>query len=195
MNQAIHSVDLLAWLMGPVAAVRAETALLAHRRIAVEDVAVATLQFANGALGVLEASTAVYPGYLKRIEIHGSAGSAVMEEEDFVKWDFARPRPADAAIHQRLAGKVSGGGGAADPAAIGHHGHARQFRDVLRAVRQGRQPQIDGPEGRRSVEIILAIYKSAETGRVIRLPLAKDPALKARRVGGKGKSALARGEG
>jgi len=195
MNQAIHSVDLLAWLMGPVAAVRAETALLAHRRIAVEDVAVATLQFANGALGVVEASTAVYPGYLKRIEIHGSAGSAVMEEEDFVKWDFARPRPSDAAIHQRMAGKVSGGGGAADPAAIGHHGHARQFRDVLRAVRQGGQPQIDGPEGRRSVEIILAIYKSAETGRVVRLPLAKDPALKARRPGRKGKSPLPRGEG
>jgi UDP-N-acetyl-2-amino-2-deoxyglucuronate dehydrogenase len=66
MNQAIHSVDLLTWLMGPVVEVRAKTALLAHERIAVEDVAVATLEFANGALGVIEASTAAFPGYLKR---------------------------------------------------------------------------------------------------------------------------------
>jgi len=69
MNQAIHSVDLLAWLMGPVVEVRARTGLLAHRRIAVEDVALATVEFASGALGVIEATTAAYPGYLKRIEL------------------------------------------------------------------------------------------------------------------------------
>jgi predicted dehydrogenase len=183
MNQAIHSVDLLAWLMGPVAEVRALTGLLAHERIAVEDVAVAAVRFANGALGVIEASTAIYPGYLKRIELHGTAGSAVMEEEDIVKWDFAKKKPQDEAIHQRMAQRVSGGGGAADPAAIGHHGHARQFRDVLRAIKKGQPPSIDGPEGRRSVEIILAIYKSAETGRAVELPLKADPALRARKVG------------
>ena len=71
MNQAIHSVDLLTWLMGPIVEVRARTGLLAHQRIAVEDVALATVAFANGAMGIIEASTAVYPGYLKRIEIHG----------------------------------------------------------------------------------------------------------------------------
>ena len=65
MNQAIHSVDLLTWLMGPVAEVCAQTALLAHERIEVEDAAVATLRFANGALGVIEATTAAYPGYLE----------------------------------------------------------------------------------------------------------------------------------
>ena len=70
-------------------------------------------------------------------------------------------------------GKTQTGGGAADPAAIGHHGHTPQFRDVLEAIEKGRQPLIDGPEGRRSVEIILAIYKAAETGKVIRLPLAR----------------------
>lgn len=183
MNQAIHSVDLLLWLMGPVAEVRAQTGLLAHQRIAVEDVAMATLRFASGAMGVIEASTAVYPGYLKRIEIHGSEGSAVMEEEDLVKWDFAKKKARDAEIQKKMAEKVSGGGGAADPAAIGHHGHARQFRDVVRAIKKGGQPLIDGPEGRRSVEVILAIYKAAETGRAVRLPLASDPVLKARKVG------------
>lgn len=183
MNQAIHSVDLLYWLMGPVAEIRARTAMLAHQRIAVEDVAMATLQFDSGALGILEASTAIYPGYLKRIEIHGSAGSAVMEEEDLVKWDFAKKDRRDAQIRRKMAERKSGGGGAADPAAIGHHGHARQFRDVLRAIRQGTPPRVDGHEGRRSVEIILGVYKAAETGRAVALPLKADPVLKARKTG------------
>lgn len=183
MNQAIHSVDLLAWLMGPVAEIQAATALLAHERIEVEDVAVAMLRFANGALGVLEATTAAYPGYLKRIEIHGNRGSAVMEEEDIIKWDFAEEHPEDQVVKERMAAKVSGGGGASDPAAIGHHGHARQFADVARAIREGTKPLIDGYEGRRSVEIILAVYQAAEIGQVVRLPLPDDPDLRARKTG------------
>jgi predicted dehydrogenase len=183
MNQAIHNVDLLTWLMGPVVEVRARMGLLAHERIAVEDVALATVAFANGAMGLIEASTAVYPGYLKRIEIHGSDGSAVMEEEDIVKWDFAKPVKRDVVIQQRMAEHKSTGGGAADPKAIGHHGHTRQFQDVLGAIKKDTRPLIDGPEGRRSVEIILAIYKASETGRAVELPLAGDPPLKARKSG------------
>jgi UDP-N-acetyl-2-amino-2-deoxyglucuronate dehydrogenase len=182
MNQAIHSVDLLQWLMGPVVEIRAQTGLLAHQRIAVEDTAVATLRFANGALGVVEASTAAYPGYLKRIELHGDAGSAVMEEEDIVKWDFATPGRRDAAIRQQMQGRHSTEGGASDPSAIGHHGHTRQFRDVLSAIDKGRPPAVNGPEGRKSVEIILGIYQAAETGKPVLLPLKSDPRLKARKV-------------
>jgi UDP-N-acetyl-2-amino-2-deoxyglucuronate dehydrogenase len=181
MNQAVHSVDLLLWLMGPVAEVTAQSAMLAHERIAVEDTVVATLKFENGALGVIEATTAAFPGYLKRIEIHGSAGSAVMEEEDIVKWDFAKVQKRDAAIRAAAAAKKSGGGGASDPAAIGHHGHARQFADVLDAIKKGRAPRIDGPQGRMAVEVILAIYKAAETARAMKLPLASDPVLAARK--------------
>ncbi len=181
MNQAIHSVDLLAWLAGDVAEITAHTGLLAHERIAVEDTAVATLRFASGALGVIEASTAAYPGYLKRIELHGSEGSAAMEEEDVVAWDFAKRARGDAAVHERMAARTSTAGGASDPAAIGHHGHTAQFRDVLAAIRDNRRPGIDGHEGRRSVEIILAIYKAAETGKAIPLPLKSDPVLAARK--------------
>ncbi|MBX3412022.1 MAG: Gfo/Idh/MocA family oxidoreductase [Pirellulales bacterium] len=180
MNQAIHSVDLLTWLMGPVTQISAHTGTLAHERIAVEDTAVATLRFANGALGTIEATTAAFPGYLKRIELHGSNGSAALEEEDIVRWDFEKRGPRDAAIRKRMASTVSGGGGASDPSAIGHHGHTKQFRDVLAAIDAGTKPAVDGYEGRRSVEIILAIYKAAETGKAIDLPLAKDPVLKAR---------------
>ncbi len=172
MNQAIHSVDLLAWLMGPVTEVRAQTATLAHERIAVEDTAVATLRFANGALGVIEASTAAYPGYLKRIEIHGDQGTAVMEEEDIKVWDFAKKQRRDDAIRERMQTKRSAGGGASDPKAIGHQGHTRQFADVIEAIRHRRPPLIDAQEGRRSVEIILAIYKSAKSGRPVKIEVA-----------------------
>lgn len=185
MNQAIHSVDLLAWFMGPVKEIRGQTATLAHERIAVEDTAVATVLFANGALGVIEASTAAYPGYLKRIELHGSEGTAVMEEEDIVTWDFAKEAPGDAAVKQKMAAKISTAGGASDPTAIGHHGHTQQFRDVLAAIQENRAPAVDGHEGRRSVEIILAIYKSAETGAPVTLPLPSDPVLEARKRKGK----------
>ncbi len=132
---------------------------------------------------MIEASTAVYPGYLKRIEIHGDKGSAAIEEEDLVKWDFQKKMPADEAIRASMAERKSGGGGAADPAAIGHHAHARQFQNVVQAINKGTPPAIDGPGGRASVEIILAIYQSAETGKAVKLPLAGDPKLKARRKG------------
>jgi len=182
MNQAIHSVDLLSWFMGPVVEIRAQTATLAHERIAVEDTAMATVRFESGALGVIEATTAAYPGYLKRIEISGSEGSAAMEEEDIVRWDFARPDKRDKLVAEQMQARKSTGGGASDPAAIGHHGHALQFQDVLTAIKKGRAPAIDGQEGRRSVEIILGVYKAAETGKAISLPLAKDPTLAARKI-------------
>jgi UDP-N-acetyl-2-amino-2-deoxyglucuronate dehydrogenase len=182
MNQAIHSVDLLTWFMGPVAEISAHVGLVAHERIAVEDTAVATVKFANGALGAIEATTAAFPGYLKRIEIHGSAGSAVMEEEDIVKWDFAKKNRRDSSVLEQMGKRKSTAGGASDPTAIGHHGHTKQFQDVLDAIAKDRTPAIDGPEGRRSVEIILAVYKAAETGRVVKLPLASDPTLAARKL-------------
>ena len=179
MNQGIHNVDLLIWLMGPVTEITAHTATLAHERIEVEDVCMATLRFENGALGVIEATTAAYPGALKRIEIHGSAGSAVLEEEDIKVWDFAKKTSRDKALLERMASRTETGGGAADPAAIGHHGHTALFKDVLKAIKKGTKPSIDGPEGRRSVEVILGIYKAAKTGRTVQLPLKSDPVLKA----------------
>ncbi len=177
MNQAIHTVDLLSWLMGDVVEVQAYTATLAHQRIEVEDVAVATLRFANGALGVIEATTAAFPGYLKRIELHGSEGSAVLEEEDIKHWDFAKKLRSDATVLRQMAGRTATGGGAADPSAIGHHGHTMQLQDFIDAIRKDRSPAVDGAQGRRSVEIILAIYKAAQTGKNVKLPLASDPKL------------------
>jgi len=175
MNQAIHTVDLLLWLMGPVASVTAHTALLAHERIEVEDTAVATLRFENGALGVIQASTAVHPGFLKRVAIHGSGGSAILEEESLVAWAFAKKRKSDDTILAEGKKGTTRGGGAADPSDIGHQAHRALFENVLRGLRRPNELVIDGREGRRSVELILAIYAAAASGREIRLPLRRDP--------------------
>lgn len=171
MNQAIHSVDLLIWLMGPVVEVTAHTATLAHERIEVEDVATATLRFANGALGVIEATTAAFPGSLKKIELSGSQGMAVLEEESIIKWQFAKMNKRDQQLLEEMQNRTKTGGGAADPAAIGHQAHAELFREFIKAVKDDKNPNLDGSEGRRSVELILAIYKSAKTGKTVKLPL------------------------
>tara|TARA_R110002072_G_scaffold3994_15_gene28507 strand:+ start:96900 stop:98021 length:1122 start_codon:yes stop_codon:yes gene_type:complete len=169
MNQAIHSVDLLLWLMGDVSEVSAMASTMTHERIEVEDIVVATLKFKNGALGVIEATTTTYPGALKRIEIGGSEGSAILEEEDLTQWEFANETEEDEAIRKRMAGMTETGGGASDPSAIGHHGHTAVFNDFLDAITEGHSPQINGTEGRRSVALINAIYESARTGKTVQL--------------------------
>jgi len=169
MNQSIHQVDLLQWIMGPVAEVTAFTGSLAHKRIEVEDTAVAALRFKNGALGTIEGTTSVWPGLLKKIEIHGDAGTVLIEQDDILRWEFAKKRPRDRVVRRQFAAKRSGGGGASDPGAISHVGHARQLAGFLAALDAGRSPECDGREGRKAVEIILAIYKSQRTGRTVKL--------------------------
>ncbi len=169
MNQAIHNVDLLLWMMGDATQVSGFTAMLAHERIEVEDTAVACLRFANGALGVIQATTSVHPGLPKTIGIHGDRGTAVIEQEDILRWDFVAPGPDDAAIRERFAQKVGASGGAADPKSISHQGHARQLADFVEAIRNNRPPKVDGREGRKAVALICAIYESMRTGRVVNL--------------------------
>ena len=169
MNQAIHNIDLLTWLMGPVSHISGFTATLAHERIEVEDTAVGCLRFASGALGVIQAATSVHPGLPKTIAIHGSSGTAVVEQEDVLRWDFTPELPEDVTLRARFAQRVGASGGASNPAAISHVGHARQLSDFVRAIRTDTLPLIDGREGRKAVEIILALYRSAVSGRVVEL--------------------------
>ncbi len=176
MNQAIHNVDLLYWLMGDVAEICGFTGTLAHERIEVEDVGVACLKFANGALGVLEATTAAWPGLLKKTEIHGDRGTAIVEQDSVLKWDFADESPADDELRKTLGAGSATSGGASDPKAISFVGHQLQLQDFIEAIQEGRAAKVDGAEGRKSVEIILAIYQSAMTGQSVKLPLKSDPA-------------------
>ena len=164
MNQAIHNVDLLCWLMGDVAEIAGFTSTLAHERIEVEDVGVACLKFSNGAIGVMEATTAAWPGLLKKTEIHGSRGTVIIEQDSVLRWEFADENPEDAEIRSKLGASSASSGGASDPKAISFVGHQLQLQDFVESIKTGRQAKVDGAEGRRSVEIILAIYQAAKTG-------------------------------
>src|SRR5262249_52981638 len=159
----------LLWMMGRATHVYGFTALLAHERIEVEDTAVACLRFANGALGVIQATTSVFPGFPKTIAVHGDRGSVVIEQDDVLRWGFTPTSAEDQTIKARCHQKVGASGGSSDPAAISHVGHARQLADFVRAIASGGAPLVDGREGRRAVEVIQAVYRSAETGRPIEL--------------------------
>lgn len=169
MNQSIHAIDLLLWYMGPVDSVMAFSGILGHKRIEVEDTAVASLLFKNGAMGVIEGSTAVFPGFLKRIEISGVSGSAVLEEDHFNMWNFEHQSSEDDKIKEKYGKAGKTGGGASDPAAIDFTGHKRQFENFVNALDGKEELLIDGIEARKSVELILAIYRSAENSKLIKL--------------------------
>ncbi|MDQ3329174.1 MAG: Gfo/Idh/MocA family oxidoreductase [Planctomycetota bacterium] len=175
MNQAIHNVDLIYWLMGDVAEVAAITDTLAHERIEVEDTGVAAIRFANGAIGTIAATTSAFPGLLKRTEIHGDKGSAIVEQDSIKLWQFAEAVADDDALLAKYGESSATSGGAGDPSAISHLGHRLQFEDLIEAIATGREPLVDGRQGRKSVEIILAIYQSSWTERRISLPLRSDP--------------------
>ena len=171
MNQSIHGIDLLQWLVGPVKSVSAVTGILAHERIEVEDCAVAAIEFENGALGTIEGTTAAWPGFLKRIEISGDAGTIMMEEDNIVTWKFAEERAEDDEIRSRFSAADTVGGGASDPSAIKFDKHTANFEAFVRALDRGEKPELDGREGRKALEIILAIYESARRGAKVTLPL------------------------
>ena len=167
MNQSIHTIDLLLHVMGDVRRVRAQTRLAAHDSIEVEDVAVAMLTFENGALGVIQGSTACWSqdGHAAEIQICGSAGSVFMADDKFRVWEFRDAAPLDDSIRADFGLHAdNGGAGAADPSAIDFSWHQRNFEDAVQAIRSGTRPRVDGREGRRAVALIRAIYESAARG-------------------------------
>ena len=165
MNQGIHLIDLLLWLMGDGVEVWASAATLAHA-IEVEDCVAATLRFANGALGSVVATTAAATGFPHRVEIYGDRGGLQIEGEQVVRWEGAG-RPADEGANIAAAPAVTAGAGAS-PTGIGAVGHTRLLADFTNAIRDGRDPLVTGREGRRSLALVLAIYDSARTGQVAR---------------------------
>jgi UDP-N-acetyl-2-amino-2-deoxyglucuronate dehydrogenase len=165
MNQGIHSIDLLQWLMGPVAEVCARTATLAHERIEVEDTGAATLQFANGALGSIVCTTSMWPGSIRTVEVGGTDGTVAMGDDTFFHWRFRSESPADDELRKRYLRFPAVAVGAANPSAgFSVDGHRDNLAEFLAALEAGRAPLVDGAEARKSVRIILAIYESARRG-------------------------------
>jgi UDP-N-acetyl-2-amino-2-deoxyglucuronate dehydrogenase len=155
MNQGIHQVDLLLWLAGRVRAVSSEWQIGAVHRIESEDVVNALLRFESGATGVIQASTAVRPGYPERIEIHGTGGSAIITGDKLTAWDAEGDAPVESAVMS----------GASEPMAISTASFERQFLDFGSAIREGRAPLVSGEDGYRAVELVDAIYRSAGESR------------------------------
>lgn len=170
MNQGIHAIDLLQWFVGPVDTIMAEAGTLCHEGFEVEDTAAAVLRFKNKALGVIEATTSVYPGMKRRLEIHGNRGTVIMEDSNFIRWEFAEERPEDKEIRRKFAPQAAVARGAADPRAITHENHRRQLQNLIDTLDGQAELFIDGREGRKAVEIILGIYQSAKIGKPVKLP-------------------------
>jgi predicted dehydrogenase len=168
MNQSIHMVDMLCDVMPPIESLQAFTATLGHPQIETEDTAVAVLRYTNGALGIIYGTTASYPGQFRRFEITGTKGTVVNVENSITVWQFADEKPQDKEVLKKF-GKIEGGGGVADPAAITHQNHTRNFKAFLDALDSGEKFRIDGHEARKAVEVILAIYKSAKKQKPVKL--------------------------
>lgn len=168
MNQSIHSVDLLQYLAGPVVSVYGRTGTLSHR-METEDVAVALLEFAHGGFGLLEGSTAAWPGLPSRIELSGDRGTIVLEDARITTWKLADATADE--VQRMLSLDRARGSGASDPMGIGYEGHLVQIEDTIEAIETGRAPLVDGAEGRKAIEIIAAVYRSQRTGHAVSLPL------------------------
>lgn len=166
MNQSIHTIDLLQWFMGDIESITAITKTIVHK-IEVEDTACAILQFKNGALGVIEGSTACFPGTDTRIAIHGEKGSVILDEGEISEWIFKEPEPSDKDIKLK---EDAASSGAKDPTKkMTHEAHRRQIADMVEVIAHDREPLVNGEEGRKAVEIILAIYKSGKENKEVKL--------------------------
>jgi predicted dehydrogenase len=182
MNQSIHTIDLLYYLAGEVESVCAYADRSIHEGIEIEDNAVAVVRFQSGALGVIEGSTSCFSptGHPAEVHLCGSDGSIFMRDNSFTVWEFRKKKTADLKIRKKFQAETGAvGAGAADPRAIDFSGHRKCFEDTVRALEPGRKPLIDGGEARKSIEIILAVYRSALSGgKPVKLPLKRTPVRK-----------------
>ncbi len=163
MNQSIHMVDILQYLMGPVESLYGYTAALGHD-IEAEDTAAAVLRFKNRALGTIYGTTASFPGQFRSIEITGTKGTVIQVENSFKVWQFADEIEGDKEVIKKF-GLIEGGGGVSDPGAIPFEPHARNITAFIESVEKGINFEINGLEARKAVEIVLAVYKSAGEGK------------------------------
>ena len=158
MNQAIHQIDILRWLAGPVAELYGMWQLGALHKIESEDVVNAVVRYASGATGVVQASTAMWPGYTERTEFHGTKGTAIISGDKLTAWDVKDDSGDPAPVTADVAS------GSSDPMAISLEPFERQFRDFGDAIRHGRKPKVAGEEGLEAIEVVDAIYRSCRTG-------------------------------
>ncbi|MEA4888664.1 MAG: Gfo/Idh/MocA family oxidoreductase [Clostridiaceae bacterium] len=160
MNQGIHGVDLLRYIMGPLKSISACAGTLT-RHIEVEDTLAAVVEYANGALGVIQAMTSVYPGYPRRLEINGERGTIILEEDTLVKW-AVEGQPSCVKDEDATRRKSHN-----DPGEIGVDGHIEQYKNFISAVQGDAALLIDDLEGRKTLEIIMKAYESSRQKKTV----------------------------
>jgi predicted dehydrogenase len=189
MNQGVHYVDQLRWVMGPVKSISATMATRAHERIEVEDVVSATIEFENGAVGTLLASTALYPGYRQAIEVYGTGGTVIVEGNKLKHAHFqtgneqrnasgvkgSPPLVKDFVWQENPSGgdDTPGATAAADPTIISDSGHVAHLKDLIDAIRTGRETFMNGREARAALEVIVGVYQSARSGKRVQFPVVE----------------------
>lgn len=159
INQGIHTIDLLLDIMGEVSSVFAQVRTAVYP-IEGEDIGAAVVNFRNGALGNITASTALYPGYPERLEMYGKNGSVILEAGKIIHHHIK-------GLEQSHPQKTVEGSGFSDPMAIGHQLHLAQFRDFIDAVKNDREPIVNGHAARKSLELILGIYESSKMNKPV----------------------------
>jgi predicted dehydrogenase len=175
VQHAFHYIDLLQYLAGPVAAVEARMSNLSHPSVRLEDTLIAFVRYANGAQGVVHASTALWPGTDVRIEINGENGTAIMVGEKIATWSFRDEGPEDAAV--RRIGDSSKGTAAGGPTDFSYADHRTVIQDMIDAIREDREPVIPTRSVRPTVEFALAMYQSAARNTPVTLPIQDDPGI------------------
>jgi UDP-N-acetyl-2-amino-2-deoxyglucuronate dehydrogenase len=179
MNQGVHTVDLLVAALGKPVEVFAYTACLAHDRIEVEDIAVGVVKFESGALGVLHGSTAAFPGMSARLQVHGSKGSAVIDNDQLT---YIHTTPADEQAAEKFFGAKKGTNqvdrylqadasapaAGADPSQLSN-AHLLQYRNFLAALHGKEDLRVGLAENRQSISVIVGAYESARTGKPVSL--------------------------
>ncbi|MBT3605367.1 MAG: Gfo/Idh/MocA family oxidoreductase [Candidatus Latescibacteria bacterium] len=166
INQGVHGLDLLLYLAGDIASVKAYTGMLAHQDIEVEDTCVAAVKYTNGALGVIQATTSIHPDFQQRIELHGTEGTIIIEgtEDLWIEhWETFKDGK------RKTESKTIEVSGAHAVLEEGGEGHERQFEDFITAIRKNLEPLVNGPEGRRSLSAVRAIYDSAKSNQEVQI--------------------------
>jgi UDP-N-acetyl-2-amino-2-deoxyglucuronate dehydrogenase len=158
VNQAIHQLDILRWLAGPIRELFGYWQLGALHKIESEDVVNAVVKYASGATGVIQASTAFWPGYTERTEFHGTKGTAIISGDKLTQWDVENDSGPPAPVAKDVAS------GSSDPMAISLEPFERQFLDFADAINNNRKPLLSGEEGYQALEIVDAVYRSCRTG-------------------------------
>jgi len=160
MNQGVHGIDLVQWMMGDIVSVFAHAAPLV-RNIEVEDTAVVVVKYANGAFGVIQGTTSVYPAQETRFELHGEKGSLIFGDDGIRTWELIEGEL------EKPGASAGAGSPGADPAAVAHAGHVILLNDLIDSIIEDREPAVNAAEARKAVAVIMAIYESSRTGKEV----------------------------